>query len=303
MIDFQRLRPADRTVYDQYLKNSGLRGCGYSFANLNMWGRQRGAFVGGYLVLLSQFDRRSVYPFPVGQGDIAPVLAAVIADAKERGIPCCFVSMNKEDCETLERLYPGKFRFHSDRDTFDYLYNIDDLADLRGRKFQRKRNHLHRFREAHPRCVAVPMTAEKLPAVKAMTDDWFAARLKADPLEDFHLERVALERAFADPEGLGLEGMVLEEDGRILAMTMGSALTDTVFDVHFEKARLDIEGAYNAINYEFARHLREKYPCLRYLDREDDMGLEGLRKAKLSYNPAILLEKHWARLWEDEDEG
>lgn len=99
-----------------------------------------------------------------------------------------------------------------------------------------------------------------------------------------------------------MEGLVLVEDGKILAMTMGSPLSETTFDIHFEKALLDVEGAYNAINLEFARYLREKYPNLRWLDREDDMGLEGLRKAKLSYNPAFLLEKYWARLWEDTDE-
>jgi hypothetical protein len=85
-------------------------------------------------------------------------------------------------------------------------------------------------------------------------------------------------------------------------MTMGSPLSHTTFDIHFEKAQLDVEDAYNAINLEFARYLREKYPNLRWLNREDDMGLEGLRKAKLSYNPAFLLEKYWARLWEDSDE-
>lgn len=303
MIDFQRLDHSRKAEYDRYLKNCGLRGAGYSFANLNMWGRQRAAFINDYLVIFSQFDRRSVYPFPIGQGDIAPVLDAVIQDARERGIPCCFGSMTKEDCAVLERLYPGKFRFHSDRDSFDYIYNIDDLADLRGRKFQKKRNHLHRFRDAHPDCTAHPLTAEKLPAVQEMVEQWFAIRLQEDPHEDFHLERTALSRAFAAPDKLGLEGLVLEEKGEILAMTMGSALTDTVFDIHFEKARLDIEGAYNAINFEFARYLRSKYPQLRYLDREDDMGLEGLRKAKLSYNPTMLLEKYWARLWEDADEA
>ena len=302
MIKFHRLDPARKADFDVYLKNCGLRGCEYSFANLNMWGRQRGAFVNGYLVLFSQFDRRSVYPFPIGQGEIRPVLDAVIADARERGIPCCFSAMTKEDCQTLERLYPGKFRFHSDRGTFDYIYDINDLADLRGRKFQRKRNHLHRFRDAHPDCVARPLTAENLPAVRRMVDQWFAIRLEADPHEDFHLERVALERAFSDLEGLGMEGLVLEEQGEILAVTIGSPLSDSTFDVHFEKARLDVEGAYNAINFEFARYLRQQYPALRWLNREDDMGLEGLRKAKLSYCPAMLLEKYWARYWEDADE-
>lgn len=85
-------------------------------------------------------------------------------------------------------------------------------------------------------------------------------------------------------------------------MTMGSRLNETTFDVHFEKALVEVEGAYPAINNGFARYLREKHPQLRWLDREDDMGLEGLRKAKLSYHPAHMVEKYWARRWEEEDE-
>ena len=80
---------------------------------------------------------------------------------------------------------------------------------------------------------------------------------------------------------------------------MGSRLTQDTFDVQFEKAQANIQGAYPAINYEFARYIREKYPDIKYLDREEDMGLEGLRKAKQSYYPHHMIEKCWACLLED----
>ena len=99
-----------------------------------------------------------------------------------------------------------------------------------------------------------------------------------------------------------MEGLVLVEDGKVLAFAMGSRLNETTFDIHFEKALDEVDGAYPAINRGFARYLRDKYPELLYLDREDDLGLEGLRKAKLSYNPAFMVEKYWARLWEAEDD-
>ena len=302
MINFQPLTLDMKPEFDRLLRRDTPRGCEYSFNNLYLWGRQQAAFEEGYLVVLSQYNRRCVYLFPAGHGDVKPVLDAIIADARERGIPCCISSMNQEECDLLESLYPGKFRFHSDRDFYDYVYDINDLAELRGRKFQKKRNHLHKFQAAHPEYTADPLTDEWMPAVQEMVDGWFAQRLAIDPTEDFHLERRALRRAFAHRKELGMEGLVLVEDGKILAMTMGSPLSETTFDIHFEKALLDVEGAYNAINLSFARYLREKYPNLRWLDREDDMGLEGLRKAKLSYNPAFLLEKYWARLWEDTDE-
>ncbi|MBO5130150.1 MAG: DUF2156 domain-containing protein [Oscillospiraceae bacterium] len=302
MIDFYRLDLNQKARYDECLMTAELRGCEYSFTNLFLWGRQKAAFVDGRLVIFSQFNRRSVYPFPVGPGDVRPALDAVIHDAKLRGIPCYITSMTEADKDTLASLYPGRFQFFTDRDTFDYLYDINSLADLKGRKYQKKRNHIHRFEEAHPDWQVLPLDASTRVAAFTMAGQWYRSRKEADPHADFHLEELALQRAFAFQAELGLEGLVLTVDRKVVAFTMGSRLNANTFDVHFEKA-LDIaDGAYPTINREFARYLRSKYPELRWLNREDDMGLEGLRKAKLSYAPDLLLEKHWARLWEEEDE-
>ena len=302
MINFQRLDPAHKAEYDRYLRCCGKRGCLYSFANLYLWGRQRTAFLDGYLVVLSQFDRRSVYPFPVGRGDIRPVLDAIIQDARERGLQCRLASMTAADCAVLEERYPGQFQFHPDRDSCDYIYNIEELAALPGRKFQRKRNHLNRFRQNHSQCRMVSITRELLPQVTAMAQQWYAQRMASDPNNDFQLEQKALNRAFAHWEELGLEGVVLMEDDRILAMAAGSFLDENTFDVHFEKALEDVDGAYAAINQAFSAHLQNKYPALRWLNREDDLGLPGLRKAKLSYCPDHLVVKFWANLLEEDDE-
>ena len=302
MICFERLDLNTKARYDQYLMNCSERGCEYSFVNLFLWGRQKAAFLHEHLAFFSQFDRRSVYPFPVGNGDLKPVLDEIIDDARTRGIPCYLTTMTKQDCETLDQLYPGAFRFHADRDSFDYIYAIDDLADLKGRKFQKKRNHLNRFESEHPGCQAIPLDESTRVAAFDMLQQWYAARQAADPHSDFHLEQLAIHRAFAFQQQLGLEGLVLMEEGRAIAFCMGSRLNGDTFDIHFEKAREDVDGAYAAINREFARYLREKYPDIHYLNREDDLGLEGLRKAKLSYCPDHMVEKYWARLWEAEDE-
>ncbi len=302
MILFERMDLHKKQEYESYLFRSGQRGCEYSFANKFLWGRQKAAFLGTHLVFFSQFDRRSVYPFPIGDGDLRPVLDAVIHDARMRGIPCYLTGLTRDDCDLLEQLYPGSFRFHTDRDSFDYIYAIDDLADLKGRKFQKKRNHLNRFQEEHPDFQVLPLDETSRAQAYCMLQRWYANREKLDPNMDFHLEKLALDRAFAFQKPLELEGIVILEAGEVLAFAMGSRLNADTFDIHFEKAREDIQGSYNLINREFARYLREKHPELKWLNREDDMGLEGLRSAKLSYNPAILLEKYWARLWEEEDE-
>ena len=299
MIKFQHLDPANKALYDRYLHRSGERGCEYNFSNLYLWGRQRAAFHQGNLVFFSQFNRKSVYPFPLQGGDLKASLDAIIHDAKVRDIPCRLTSLSHEDCDILESLYPGQFRFHEDRDGFDYVYAIDDLADLKGRKYQRKRNHINRFRQNYPGYTLEPLTDENTVDAVLLLQKWYADRELADPHGDFHMEKAAIFKALRDRTQLGIEGLLLKHDGKTLAMTMGSAMNETTFDVQFEKALEEADGAYPTINQEFAQYLRAKYPKLQWLDREDDMGLEGLRKAKLSYCPHHLIEKHWACLLED----
>lgn len=297
MIEFKKLDPVNKAAYDEYLLNCEQRGCEYNFANLYLWGRQKAAFLDDSLVFFSQFNQKSVYLFPLCRGDLKKTLDAIIHDARTRGIPCRLTSLTHDDCDKLEALYPGQFRIHHDRNTFDYIYAIEDLATLKGKKFQKKRNHLNRFKLQHPNYQLAPITDENTPAVKELLDRWYATRLEADPTADFQMEQAAIYRALRHREELGMEGLVLSDNDQLLAMTLGSPLSQNTFDVQFEKA-ID-ESAYVAMCSSFAGHLMQKYPNLRYLNREDDLGIEGLRKSKLAYNPVTLIEKHWACLKED----
>lgn len=299
MIDFHRLKPDQRDAYEDILFACPPRGCEYSFANLFLWGRQQAAIIHGCVVFFSHFYSRSVYPYPIGTGDKRAALEEIFRDARERGIPCRLTSMTEADRQELEEWFPGVFSTRADRDSFDYVYAIDDLADLRGRKFQKKRNHVNRFLQDHPQFQVVPLTPDNLPQAQIMVNNWFCSRSREDPHGDYLLETVAMARAFQNYESLGFQGITLMEGEEILAVTMGTRMAPDTFDVHFEKAREDVEGAYAAVNREFARYLRNRYPEVSYLNREDDLGLEGLRKAKLSYNPHHLGEKFWACRMED----
>ena len=299
MIDFQPLDLKNNAQYKAFLQSTGKQGCEYSFTNLYLWGRQRAAFICDHLVFFSQFDRRSVYLFPAGTGDKKAVLDAIIEDAKKRGIPCRLAGLSHDDCALLEVLFPGKLRYHFDRNSFDYIYDINDLADLKGKKFQKKRNHLNRFRADNPDHTLEPISQENMREVESLVKKWYNLRLQSNPHADYHMEQAALGKALKQYEPLELEGLVLRIQGEPVAMTIGSRLNSDTFDIHFEKA-LDISnGAYAAINNGFANYLREKYPKVQWLNREDDLGLEGLRKAKLSYNPHHMVEKSWAHLLED----
>jgi len=298
MLNFTAVKPADKQLYEPYLRYCAERGCEYSFANMYLWGRQKATFHEGNLAFFSQFYRKSVYKFPLGE-NLKPTLDAIIADSRERGIPCRITCLTAKDKELLEALYPEQFYFQPDRDSYDYVYSVDALADLKGKKLQRKRNHCNRFWDAYPEATVEPITVDNTPQVEKMLEDWYAAKLAADPTASFYLEQAAIRRALQSREELGMEGLVLRHEGKIIAMTMGSALSDDTFDIHFEKAADGYDGAYAAINREFARYLREKHPQVQWLNREDDIGLEGLRKAKLSYCPDRLIEKWWACLKEE----
>lgn len=296
MIDFQKLDLTQREEYLPYLQDAASRGCGYSFANLFMWGRQKVAVVGGRLAIFSHYAGNTVYPFPAGSADPKEAVDAVIRDAQERGIPCRLMGLGCAEKQLLEEHYPGQFRFHCGRDSFDYVYDINDLADLKGRKFQQKRNHTNKFVQTYPDYYVKPLDEITLPACKNMVDNWYYRRSMENPNEDIQMEQVAISRAFRHFRELGLVGLVLYAGGRLAAMTMGSFMDGETVDVHFEKADSEIPGAYAMINREFAKYLREQYPQVKYLNREEDLGSPGLRKAKLSYNPHHMVEKCWAHL-------
>ena len=290
-ISFSPITAEDKARLEAYLFAEEERGCEFSFANLYLWGEQSFAEMHGHLVLFSKFGERTVYPYPLGTGSKKEVLDAILADAHARGLPCLITGVPSAAKEEIEQLYPGQFRFTSDAGTFDYVYAIDDLADLPGKKYHAKRNHLARFAEAYPNAVTEVLTEENLPLAAQMLRMWYAERAAEDPHADFALEREAAERALCERVALCLEGMILRDGEHMLAVTLGSQVSADMFDVHFEKARRGVQGAYAEINRAFARYIREKYPSVRYLNREEDMGIEGLRQAKRSYCPLWQIEK------------
>ena len=223
----------------------------------------------------------------VAAKDIA--LELLRQDACERGIPLRLFGLLPEERDRLEALCPGRFRFHSVRDSADYVYETEQLAQLHGKKLQAKRNHCNRFEAAYPDYRVLPLTADQLPRCRAFTDEWYRLHFLENDPADYALEQRAIGLAFDHFDALGMTGLVLEVEGEVVAFAMGNPIRPDMFDVNFEKARADMNGPYPMINREFARRIAET--PYRFLNREDDMGLEGLRRAKESYIPDLLLEK------------
>ncbi|MDR2514161.1 MAG: phosphatidylglycerol lysyltransferase domain-containing protein [Christensenellaceae bacterium] len=295
MLSFKRPTIDDKTLIDSYLNRSALRICEYNFTNIFIWCdryEQRFAEAGGFLFI----RLGSGYLFPVGEGDLKNAFVEIENDARAAGgAELRLVCLSKAQAEETERLFPGRFAIEPVRDSFDYLYPIGDLCELSGKKYQQKRNHIHRFEENNPDWRAEPVTPENVALCLEMAEDWYAGHEEQGEDENVVAERAALALAAANYAAMGLEGLLIRAEGRVLAFAIGCLSAGGCFDVVFEKAYGEIQGAFAIINREFANLIRERHPEVLFVNREDDMGLEGLRKAKESYHP-IFEEKYMATL-------
>ena len=303
MIEFRTPQLADKVWMDQLLSRSDYRGCEYNFTNLFAWKdayHHKVARLDDFLVVHLCGGLGCSFLYPAGSGDRRAVIEALRADSEEHGQPLRLVCLTREQTQELEELFPGRFRFESDRDGWDYLYEIDRLADLGGKKLHGKRNHINRFLDNNPTWVYEPITPDSLNECLEMDKEWYRrSMIREGAVEERDLgdEGRALRLAIEHYHDLGLEGGLIRVYGEVVAFTMGDMLSSDTYDVHFEKAYGELQGAYTMINREFARWVREHHPNVRYLNREDDMGVEGLRKAKESYYPDLMVEKYSA-VWQ-----
>lgn len=295
MIDFKDITLADKDLITSYTMNSSRRNCDLSFSNLCSWRflyNTKFAIVDNFLVFKFWAEDKLAYMMPVGTGNPKDVLQKLINDATEENQPFCILGVCTGMRNELEDTMPEQFQFTADRDYADYLYLRSDLATLKGKKFQAKRNHINRFRNSYPNYEYTPITPDRIKECMELEAEWCKVN-NCDQQEGTGNERRALIYALHNFEALGLTGGILHVDGKIVAFTFGMPINKDTFGVHVEKADTSIDGAYAMINYEFSSRIPEQYT---YINREEDLGIEGLRKAKLSYQPTIILEKYMACL-------
>lgn len=290
MLDFIPISIEHQQLIHQNMYGADGHGCEYSFANIYLWGDQRIAMIGSTPVILTRYGKWYAYLLP--QCEDSPALVQVLReDAHERKIPFRISGLTAADKELLESAFPCEFRFRSVRDSYDYIYDTVRLTELRGKKLQTKRNHCNRFEQAYPDYRVIPLTQDTLPLCRAFAKIWYEEHLAMHPYSDMTEEQTALSKAFDSFAQLHMEGIAIDTSDGIVAFCMGNRIRKDTFDVNFEKALPEINGAYPMVNREFSRRIHAKYPEVQFMNREDDMGIEGLRKAKESYYPDILLEK------------
>ena len=291
MIPFRKLELTDRDWITARLRESNFQSCDYSFGNNFIWRDSYQilfADVGGFYCAASGGMEHWQYNFPAGSGDVRPVIEALRQDAAERGVPFRLRGMDLASMRLTETLFTGEFSFTENRDTCDYIYSVPRLTSLAGKKLHGKRNHINRFQENN--WSYEDITPENIVDAVNMSREWCALyNCTEDP--DLNHEACAVDQAFQHFFALGLRGGMLRMEGRVVAFTIGEPLNSDTYVMHIEKAFPEIQGAYPMINQQFLMHNCQDYA---YVNREEDLGDEGLRKAKLSYYPDILLQKYTA---------
>lgn len=301
MIEFKPVRLEDRPVIERYTMPSGITNCDLAFANMYCWQamyHSAWAEIDGFLVIRFQIGggEKIGYMQPVGKGDFAPIIPCLREDAHAHGQRLRIIGLTDEGREMIRGMHAGLFAFESDRALEDYIYTADDLRNLPGRRFQPKRNHINRFTAEHPDYRYEELTADRFAECMALEAQW--RREHEGHTSELCAEQRAMQRAFEHFDELGMLGGCIYVGDRLVAFTYGSAVNDHTFDTHVEKADTEFDGAFTIINKLFAQHLPERFTLI---NREEDLGLEGLRRAKLSYHPLSIEHKFTAiRLHPDE---
>jgi len=293
MIDFKKVELTDKEWMDPLLVKADLSGCHQNFTNIFAWAeiyQYHVALVHDFLVVKGSSDYGVYYFYPVGEGDMRMVIEEMKQDAADCGHPFRLAGLSPENMAVIDGLYPNRFRYEEMGDSFDYVYLLEKLVTLAGRKYQAKRNHINRFKENKDWCFEV-ITADNLAECRKMNKEWCIIHDCNDD-ETLANEKCAVNRCFDHYQVLGLEGGLLRVDGKVIAYTMGEKLNSDTYVTHIEKAFGEIQGAYQMINRQFAAYIKENHPEIVYVNREEDMGLDGLRKAKRSYNPYKMEEKY-----------
>lgn len=298
IIDFQKLTKADKPLLDRYFRSRYYENSHFNFTNLFMW---RGPYdvrwceEDGVLYMTCEWEGTLMALQPYGPEEkMEQATARLIEYFAQLGRKLIFTGLEKSYAAVLQDYAGAKFTVTADRDNYDYVYLADKLITLAGRKLHSKKNHLNAFRKAYPEAEYLPITADIIPACLEQLDSWYELRILDEPDDPFiGAERAAIREVFADFEYFGLRGGAIRLDGRIIAFTFGEQLNEDTVVVHVEKADPNIRGAYPAINQGYIEHT---WCGMTYVNREEDMGHEGLRKAKESYKPEKLIEKFNAEL-------
>ncbi len=296
--DFHRVTFDDKEWIDNYLEIDPQEIANLSFATNFIWGDSalrpevaRLFDCGVYRCLRP--DGSPYFTFPFGPGDKKALLDALREACRTAGSPFTLAMLSDAQARQLQAFYPGEFLLTDDRDMADYVYAVSDLATLKGSRYQPKRNHVRRFKAAAPWSYE-PLSPTNVCDCNAILEAWTAEKAAEgfEEMDEVRDEATAIRLSLDNLQALDCFGGLLRQEGRAVAFTLGERLNGDTAVAHFEKAHVEVEGAFQTINQEFAAWLAQQ--GFSYVNREEDTGLPNLRKAKMSYHPCHLVRKFTA---------
>jgi len=291
---FKELTIEDKKLFDKYIGNN-YENSEATFGNLFIWrnnSKTKYTIIDDALcIVYKKSDGRFAACYPFGNCDIKIVLNKLKLFFKEQNQLMILESVTNSHSQKLYDIYKDKIEIISERNLFDYVYTADSLIDLSGKKLHSKRNHINKFLSLYPDFKYKILDKSMFDECKICVNKWLLKRYSPDD-KDYKTEVEVIDECFKNYDTLGFVGGALYVNNTLCAFTFGERHYKNTFVVHIEKADTSIEGAYTMINNLFVKDIKERYPDIDFINREEDMGIEGIRKAKLSYKPYKMVEKN-----------
>ena len=301
MLELQKITIDDKEMFDRFLKRKCSRHSEFTFTNLFMW---RKSYDICYLIL---DDMLCIMPqhkgsarsatFPIGfmtedggEYDIRPVIETLIRQAEEEKREFLLRLYDNKTVDRLVTAFPGRFFITEDVNYFDYVYRVADLVQLSGKRYHAKKNFVNRFQKSYD-WEYQRLSAENAGECLELFARW--SQKEDGDAESIAEEAEAVQELFENWDALGVRGGCLRVDGAMVAFSVGEPLCEDTVVIHLEHADTDYVGAFAMMNQQFLAHEWQDYT---YVNREEDMGIPGLRKAKESYRPAFMVKKYVATL-------
>ncbi|MGL4993283.1 MAG: DUF2156 domain-containing protein [Bacteroidales bacterium] len=287
MLTFRPVTLNDRDIVKGYMQRYPRRGLNYSFEVLYLWQEScefEIAEYEGFLLIKTFINCNHNFLFPIGEGNLRKVIEQMVAYSKARKCSFNIYQIREDERIVIEELFPNRFEFEQQRNEMEYIYLRDKLSTLQGKKLQSKRNHINALCKEHNWSFE-HITQENLVECIELNERW-KEEIEEKIDRQIMMENEALEIGFRDLSKLKLQGGALRIDGNIEAFAIGTQLTSDTYLILFEKANAELRGAYPLINREFVNNIIDT--SIQYVNRAEDAGDDGLRKAKLSYYPDLL---------------
>lgn len=283
---FKKITLDDAELLNDFLRHTDELTCELSFANLLVWQPLYNncyCIEDGILYLKSYDEDIVTYSLPFG--DIQKGMNSII-DHCGNPYPDIWAQEGPR-FQQFKALYGKYYDIFESRNEFDYIYNSADLINLSGKKYHSKRNHISAFSKQFDWHYE-DITADNIDKVKKCAAIWYGQ--SADRMDDeLKNEMQGVSLMLDNMTALDIKGGAIVINGEVVAFTLGSPINQNIYNIHVEKAIRGYETSYTVINREFASRYAKDY---KYINREDDLGIEGLRKSKLSYHPEIILPKY-----------